>query len=400
MTTPDGTLDELLTLMELGRLLTSTLDLEPLYEEIVEQVQRAFEPDTVSLMLIMPQKNSLCIVAHRGLSDVKPGTEVKLDRNSIAGYVALEGEPLVLLGGLQGSPFARFARRHRAIASAMSIPLQVQDTTLGVINLNRFRGQANYSERNAHLLHIFAAQIAIALQNARLYASVRQERDRIIAAQEVVRRELARDLHDGLSQVLAAMSQSVALLQMMLKPGQPVPEAIGEDLDYLQTAVRQAIQDAKTLTFGLRPLVLETQGIVPAMRQYIGTIQKGDRTTQYSLDVSRCPRDVALSLNEARMIFAILQEAINNARKHAKAKEISITLIAGDTPDDPFLTATVRDDGRGFDLPAIANDYEERLSFGLNTMQERARLIDATLAVESNIGQGTQVTLTLPYRST
>lgn len=390
--------DDLLTLMELGRLLTSTLDLEDLYDQIIDQVQSAFRPNTVSLMLLTADNSRLRIVAQRGLSSrIRAGDEVPVD-DSIAGRVVTEGKPQVLLGGLQGTAFARYARRDQKIASAMSIPLQVKDKTLGVLNVNRFKGQPTYTEKDASLLHIFTAQIAIALQNAQLYASLRQERDRIMEAQEVVRRELARDLHDGLSQMLAAMAVNIGVLQTILKPGEKVPDAITDDLDYLHNAVRQAIQDARTLTFGLRPLVLETQGIVAAMKQYIATLQKSDRRTDYILVADQMPRIFLMPVNDARMVFAIIQEAINNARKHAKAPTIEVTLVPGTEPQDPLLTATIRDNGTGFDVAAITADYEERLSFGLNTMRERAELIDATLHVASSRDGGTVIQLVLPRK--
>jgi signal transduction histidine kinase len=393
---PDDNTDDILTLMELGRLLTSTLELEDLYDQIIEQVQVTFRPNTVSLMVLSHDARRLRIVAHRGLSNnITPNTEVPVD-DSIAGRVVREGKPQLLLGGLQGTEFARLARRDSKIASAMSIPLQVKDKTLGVLNVNRYRGQLTYTDKDASLLHIFATQIAIALQNAQLYASLRQERDRIMEAQEVVRRELARDLHDGLSQMLAAMAVNVGVLQTILKPGEIVPDIITEDLEFLHNAVRQAIQDARTLTFGLRPLVLETQGIVAAMRQYIATLQKSDKKTHYELIADKASGQIVLPVNDSRMIFAIIQEAINNARKHAKAANVSVTLKGGQSQEEPLLITTIQDDGAGFNVAEITADYEERLSFGLNTMRERADLIDATLSVQSVAGGGTTIQLVVP----
>ncbi len=395
---PADSMDDILTLMELGRLLTSTLELDDLYEQIIEQVQATFRPNTVSLMLLNHDARTLRIVAHRGLSrTITAGTEVPVD-DSIAGSVVREGKPQLLLGGLQGTEFARLARRDSKIASAMSIPLQVKDKTLGVLNVNRHKGQPTYTDKDAGLLHIFAAQIGIALQNAQLYASLRQERDRIMEAQEVVRRELARDLHDGLSQMLAAMAVNIGVLQTILKPGEIVPDIITDDLEYLHNAVRQAIQDARTLTFGLRPLVLETQGIAAAMRQYITTLQKGDKKTRYELTVDKVTAQLPLAVNDARMIFAIIQEAINNARKHAKAAHISVTISTGQSRDEPLLTITIQDDGTGFDVAEITAEYEERLSFGLNTMRERAELIDSTLTVTSSKADGTTIQLVVPRK--
>ncbi|MGB0385321.1 MAG: GAF domain-containing protein [Ardenticatenaceae bacterium] len=389
-------LSEIIMLMELGRTLTGTLRLDELYEQIIEQVERAFRPDTVSLMLLT-RSGRLRLVAERGLSsNAIPGTEVSLEK-SIAGKVMKDGRPQLLLGGLEGTPFSQMARPGNKIASAMSIPLQVQRKTLGVLNVNRHHGRPNYTEKDANLLHIFAAQIAISIQNARLYESLREERDRIIEAQEEVRRELARDLHDGLTQVLATLVLNIDFLRSMLTPGEMVSEKIHDDLKFLRTVARQAIQDARTLTFGLRPLVLETQGLVAALKQYLDTMGEGDRATTYHLDYNGCPTTPWLDQKVARMVFAVLQEAISNARKHAEADNIWVSLLCPEKDGDYILKASVRDDGDGFDLSHVEGSYDERMSFGLHNMKERAALIDGTLTMNSD-SNGTVIELSMPWR--
>lgn len=389
-------LSEIIMLMELGRTLTSTLRLDELYEKIIEQVERAFRPDTVSLMLLT-RSGRLRLVVQRGLPlNATPGTEVSLEK-SIAGQVMKDGRPQLLLGGLQGTNFAMLARPGSQIASAMSIPLQVQGKTLGVLNVNRYNGRANYTEKDANLLHIFAAQIGIALQNAQLYESLREERDRILEAQEEVRRELARDLHDGLTQVLATLLLNIDFLRSMLRPGQVVPDNISDDFNFLRTTARQAIQDARTLTFGLRPLVLETQGLVAALRQYINNMHEGDRTTTYHLNQNDCSTTPWLDPKVAGMVFAILQEAVSNTRKHAEANNVWISVDCPKKECDYIFKATVRDDGKGFDLSQVEGSYHERISFGLHNMKERAALIDADLTMQSS-PNGTIVELTIPWR--
>lgn len=390
-------LSKIIMLMELGRTLTSTLRLEELYDQIIEQVQRAFRPDTVSLMLLT-SLHKLRLVAQRGLSNKAiPGTQVSLTQG-IAGKVVQEGRPLLLLGGLEGTEFERIARSKNQIASSMSIPLQIQGKTLGVLNVNRYQGRANYTETDANLLHIFAAQIAISIQNAQLFSQLREENDRIIEAQERVRRELARDLHDGLTQVLATLVINVDYLRSIIHPGAIVPEGIEEDLSFLRTAARQAIQDARTMTFGMRPLVLETKGLVAALDRYLDTVRESDRTTDYHLNHTGCLNRPWLAPNVARMVFAILQEAINNARKHAQAKNLWVTLYCQNKArEDYLLKAIVRDDGLGFDMSQIEGSYDERMSFGLHNMKERAKLIEGILQMDSS-PKGTVVELVIPWR--
>lgn len=390
-------LSERITLLELGRTLTSTLELDELYEQIIEQVNRAFQPDSVSLMLLNEQTQRLRLVAQRGLPDsALTGTEVPLD-GSIAGKVATEGRPQLLLGGLQGTEFRTLARRNN-IGSSMSIPLIVKGRTLGVVNVTRHKGRPNYTENQANLLHIFAAQIAIAVQNARLYESLRDERDRIVEAQEEVRRELARDLHDGLTQVLATVAINLDHLRANLQAGKINDKRLEEELVFIRGAARQAVQDARTLTFGLRPLVLETQGLHAALQQYLTAVRESDRRTTFHLEGERCPMIASLPTTRARMVFAILQEAINNARKHAQAENIRVTLACESVREEEFLLhASVRDDGAGFDLGQVEGSYDERYSFGLHNMKERATIIDATLRMSSG-SAGTTVDLVVPWK--
>lgn len=387
-------LSEILYLMELGRTLTSTLDLNQLYDQIITLVKRAFLPDTVSLMLLRETERGprLVIVAQRGLGNVQPGTEVSLE-NTIAGLVVQQGEPLLLLGGLEGTPYEHLARGG-PIGSAMSVPLKVQQRTLGVLNVNRGRDRENYTEQDAQLLQIFASQIAIAVQNAQLYESLRQERDRILEAQENVRRELARDLHDNLAQILNTIVMQTDYLRMMAEQGQLSPERFQNELNVLRQVARQAVRETRSLVFGLRPLILETRGLIPALEAFVKQAQESNPTLNYHLVTENVPPRLPLSTKKARVVFTILQEAINNVRKHAQAKNVFVRLRL--TEDGNHLVCEVEDDGVGFDVKAVEANYDERYTFGLLNMRERAELIDADLSIESEPGKGTRVRLIVP----
>jgi signal transduction histidine kinase/ActR/RegA family two-component response regulator len=387
-------LSEIIYLLELGRTLTSTLDLQELYDQIILQVARAFVPDTVSLMLLDESQKRLIMVAQRGLSPrAVLGTEVSLE-NSIAGQVVREGRPLLLLGGLEGTPYESLARGG-LIGSAMSVPLRVQRRIIGVLNVNRRRGRAAYTDRDAQLVHVFASQIAIALQNAQLYESLRQERDKILKAQEDVRRELARDLHDGLTQLLAALVVTIDHTRSMVEKRRVDLDGVQEELEYLRHMARDAVRDARALIFGLRPLVLETKGLIAALEQYLDQLRENDPRTVYHLQVSNFDRRTPLQPSIARVLFAILQEAINNARKHARAGNIWV--IVRHNEEDESLEAEVRDDGVGFDLDRVEATYDQRYSFGLLNMRERATLINGIMRLESEPGAGTQLYLRIPW---
>jgi len=238
-------------------------------------------------------------------------------------------------------------------------------------------------------LNVFAAQIAVAVQNARLYDSLRTERDRIIHAQEEVRRELARDLHDGLVQLLAAMVISVDHTYSLIEAGD---SAANDELMNLRAMIRQAVRDARSLTFGLRPVILETKGLVAALDAYITQLQASTPDLTIHLDV--LPIANMLPLQTQRVVFAILQEAIQNARKHSSAENVWVSMQQRNS----ILATIVQDDGTGFNLEEVERDYDQRYSFGLLNMRERAELIDAQWTIDSAPGRGTQVVLEVPIQ--
>ncbi|MGH2544656.1 MAG: sensor histidine kinase, partial [Ardenticatenaceae bacterium] len=133
--------------------------------------------------------------------------------------------------------------------------------------------------------------------------------------------------------------------------------------------------------------------------QYLVALREGDKRTEYCLQCEPASWPFHLTPSVARIVFAILQEAINNARKHAKASHIWVTLeYQPGGGEAALLIASVRDDGRGFNLEQIEGSYDERYSFGLHNMKERTDLIDASLQIESTPGAGTIIHLAIPWQ--
>jgi len=273
--------------------------------------------------------------------------------------------------------------------SIAAVPLKIKGRTIGVLEvLNKFSG-AGFDTEDLRLLTSIGAQAAIAIENARLYTSLREERDSIIQAQENVRRELARNLHDGTVQMLSAISMSIDHLQRLMEVK---PEAARSELDALRKLVHQAAREARVVLFELRPIILETQGLIPTLVSYVEQLNETEDFAVH-LRPAVLPRQFDPSI--AGTIFSIVQEAINNAKRHASARNVWITM---ETTSD-ILSVQIRDDGRGFDVMAVARSYERRGSFGLLNMRERARLVDGHLGIQSTTeptDRGTTITLSVP----
>jgi signal transduction histidine kinase len=170
------------------------------------------------------------------------------------------------------------------------------------------------------------------------------------------------------------------------------PEAALDELDTLRKLVHQATREARVVLFELRPIILETQGLVPTLQSYVEQLSE---TEEFAVHFRAAVLPRQFDIRIAGTIFSIVQEAVNNAKRHAAARNVWILMR---TTHD-ILTVQVRDDGRGFDVATIAKSYERRGSFGLLNMRERARLIDGFLNIQSNTeppDQGTVVTLSVP----
>lgn len=384
-------LSQLGLLYQVGQTMASTFDQSKLLNDTLQLTTSVIDAAASALLLIDEQSNELVFeVTHRAEEVVVPRKRISLDEG-IAGWVATHGQPVIVNDVSRDSRFNQNAdaRTGSLTRSIAAVPLQIKGKTIGVLEvLNKFSADG-FDEEDLRLMLTLATQAAIAIENARLYQSLREERDRIIQAQEDVRRELSRKLHDGAVQLLAAVAMDVEHIGRLLKLK---PEAVFAELDALRKLVHQATREARMVLFELRPVILESQGLVPALRSYVNQLRDSDEFAVH-LDVSNFRQQ--LDPKVAGTIFSIVQEAINNVKKHACARNVWINLAF----DEDQLVVGIKDDGQGFDVKAVERDYDQRGSFGLLNMHERAELIDGFLVIESSQVEperGTVVTLRVP----
>jgi signal transduction histidine kinase len=284
------------------------------------------------------------------------------------------------------------------VRSLICIPLVSKGEVIGVIQvLNKATGDS-FDQDDLGLLNSLAAQSATAIENARLYQDLRRERDRIIAIEEEVRKQLARNLHDGPAQLLASMIGNIEFVRKLLVYE---PDKAPGELDNLVPLAQKALQQVRTLIFDLRPVILETQGLGPALESYVRRQQEADgparlgpegRSLAYHLQII----DFSGRLVPAaeRAVFSIVQEAVGNVRKHAQAQNVWITLAN----HDGELLVEVRDDGQGFDVEKMKRDYDERDSLGMLNIEERSQVLGGQLTIRSQQGRGTTISLTVPIQ--
>jgi signal transduction histidine kinase len=378
-------LRELRLLYEVGQSLAINLDLSSLLNDIKQRAPRVVGAERCSIFILDEEKHELVLE----ITDQEREFRMPADRG-IAGWVATHGIPQIVSDVEQDARWYDVIARESEFTnrSLVCVPIRVNDRVIGVMQLLNKRNGETFNDQDVQLLMTLAAQAGIAIENARLYRKLREERDRLLAKEAQVRNTIARDLHDGPTQRLTAVMMNIEFIKKLLVA---MPERVSGELDTLSDLVNKTITDIRTFLFELRPLGLETQGLLSTLQQYVARWQdpSGEGVRLRLQAPANVPR---LSAEVEAAIFIIIQEAINNARKHSQAAEIVIYLYV----EEAHLVASVRDRGKGFNVELMEANAAERGSMGLLNMKERATLIGAEFRIRSEPGNGTIVELRVP----
>ena len=377
------------TMQEVARSLSGELNLQPLLHMILASAVQVMGASAGSLLLLDQESHELVFqVIEGGGGAALEGTRMPADKG-IAGWVATHREPLIV------DDVNRDQRHYRDIGRAydfsptslLCVPMMTKGQVVGVLQVLHKDPGKYFTASDQESLTTFAAQSAVAIENARLYQSLREERDRIIAVEEEVRRRLARDLHDGPAQMLAAIIMSANFIKEAIAHD-AMEHARGE-LEQMLPVAEKALRQVRTLLFDLRPVILETQGLIPALESYAHRLREAEGL---NVVLSTGGAFGRLSHHAEVAIFSVVQGAITNAKKHARASRIDIDV----TPQDGKLVVVIRDNGLGFNVEEVTGRYDERGSLGMLNMRERAQLVGGSLSISSRPGQGTSIRMELP----
>jgi signal transduction histidine kinase len=258
------------------------------------------------------------------------------------------------------------------------VPLNARAETIGLIAVHdKLGADARFNDNDLRLAETFASRAAVAVD-----LSQRTARDalrRIVGAQELERRRLARELHDETGQALSSILLGLKSLEEKVD-GSDALNAVSE----VRELVVATLHDVRRLAIELRPKVLDDFGLVPALERLTETFaaQTGIRVDfEPGQPGDRVPAEVETAL------YRIVQEALTNAVKHSRARNISVVLVR----KPGTIAAVIEDDGQGFE-PASARED----GFGLEGMRERMGLLDGRLRVESSEGHGTTLVAEVP----
>jgi signal transduction histidine kinase len=377
---------------EMASSLSATLNYERVLDAILDISRLGFDEfghrmgEVVGMVLLYDKDGLLSVASQRNLYVQSDEAKRIPGRAGIVEQAISSAQSVIGESPANDPELGVFASLSR-FRCMICVPLRAGFETYGVVLFASARPNA-YTAEHAELLTIFCNQATIALQNASLYESLRVERDKIVDQEEQARHKLARNLHDGPTQDVAAIAMRLNFARLLIDRD---PARARAELARLEDLAHRTVREIRSMLFTLRPVILETEGLVAALNQYADNLRETDGL---SVEVDPSRYQDCLDRETQGVVFAILEEAINNAKKHAQATEIYVPLGV----ENGVFIAEVVDDGRGFDVDLVEQNYRSRGSLGLINLKERAELIEGTLKIESTPGRGTRVTLVVPLK--
>jgi signal transduction histidine kinase len=278
----------------------------------------------------------------------------------------------------------------RGIRSYISLPMRVRGELVGTLNLGA-AAPAEFTEENTDLACQVADSLAIAVQNAWLFDRTQAARKRLqklthhlVEAQEQERHRLARELHDEIGQALTAIKISLQTAQRRADMSAANPQ-----LEESIAIVDRALQQLRDVSLDLRPSLLDDLGLVATLRWYLNRhTQSGELRTSLQVE----PPDLHLPSALEVIVFRVVQEALTNVMRHARAQNVEVKLQL----DAEAVELTVRDDGVSFDLQDALDSAMAGTSMGLLGMQERVALAGGHIDIVSAPGRGTEIRVRFP----
>jgi signal transduction histidine kinase len=385
-------LRQLSVFYEVGQALVTTFDITNLLAEAMELAANVIDAGAASILLVDETRKELVFrVSHGHRGHMLRQQRIPLDEG-IAGWVVKNGLPVIANDARADSRFSHRVdvRTGFLTQSIAAVPLKVKGRIIGVLEvLNKYSGRG-FNQEDIQLMSSIAAQAAIAIENSRLYEELRDERDNIIHAHDDFRRDLTRKLQEGPMQLLSAIGMGLEHLERLNFKANP--DIVQNQIGALHNLVRQANKTTHNILFDLYPLILEKEGLIAAVTQLVKQLKSSEK-----LNIQfRSVEEANYNQKIAGVIFIVIQEALNNAKRHAKAETVWLLLAAR---GEHFIV-TIQDNGQGFDMSQLDGSQSKRLFGGLTNMRELAESIGARFQINSSTEgpkRGTIVQLVLPW---
>ncbi|MCB0208783.1 MAG: GAF domain-containing protein [Anaerolineae bacterium] len=380
-------LAEMTMLKRVASALTADMGLEDIVVDVLNHVTATMDVERGVLLLVEPNNNALVMQATFPPGTMPPGFRYLSLKSTLVGRSVTTGCPVTAVQ--TGQRTIDFNAK-----SLLSVPLTLDGLAIGaLVVINKKNGF--FSEADVDLLTTVNAFVSAAFKHFQLQANVLAERDRVLEAEETARKTLARNLHDGPIQQAASLHMQLDFCRALLERK---PEMLSDELFRAQSMAQAMVHQMRTTLFEMHPLILKTEGLVPALEMFLERRQAdliGDHRPNLHLQVVGQTGKSAISRLDSDVesaIFAIVQETVNNAIKHAQAKQLVVNI----EETEHSIHVKIIDDGQGFDVNEVLKEYHRGSSIGMISIREQAELLGGDLQITSKPGLGTKVELFIP----
>lgn len=395
---------DLTILLDLSNLLTEPLSLREQLQQVLEKIILRLNFADAGMIMLHQEETGLVTEAVQTGLDGGPSDQqnpIRLQAQDLGVQCVAKGLALcrhldgnVIEFSLEDAIRTQHCRKYISPTVMVAMPLAAQQHIIGsLVLVGAFDGSRRVSADEFVLMVGIGQQLGLSVENARLYQGLQKREKRladmlhqVVEAQEAERRRIARELHDATGQSLTAIGLGLSGLESLVATRRPLQV---EQVHELQNFSTSALAELRRIIADLRPSHLDDLGLVAALRWYLTNFEKRRNiATELTVtaDISR------LSSDYETVLFRIVQEALTNVAKHARASRVKVAM----EQQPGQISLTVEDDGQGFDLNAVLDVEDRRLGWGLLGIQERAALLGGTCKIDASPGHGTLIVVKVP----
>ena len=383
----------LTALHDMAQRLGSPLQLEEVLLQGAERIKTVLGVDATHIHLVRGEGQTLKLETAVGAPASFMTEESTLRVGEcVCGQAASTVQPVIVMDVNSDPRATRIACKRYGYCTVASVPLRSRDRALGILAVIS-RANRRFTSADLEMMTTLGNQLGAAIENAQLYSEMEgrvHELSRRVEHQAIVqeRERISREIHDGLAQSLALLNMRVNVATSLLVAGQA--EQARKELDKAAQVIDAANRDVREAITALRLTSPKGAGFVATLREFVLDFGlRNNIPTEFT--APNGARAVILAPLAEVQLMRIVQEALTNVRKHAHAQRAWVTLTRRGTR----LAVSIQDDGQGFDMDVVLKG-QNRKSFGLTTMQERAGGIGGFLDVQTQIGGGTRISASVP----
>jgi signal transduction histidine kinase/HAMP domain-containing protein len=368
-------------------------DLDAILNLALDRALELVGENSGGILLLNEQSQTLAFRVSRGLSDrfLRGTTGLKIGEG-VPGLAVKLQEPVHPYDIAKDSKLNSPAVKNERLHAYASVPIRSKGRVLGAMDVVS-HNQRRFDSQEIHLLNSIGNQVAIAIENTRLYEEVQRHEEmqrellrQIISTQEDERRRIARGLHDETSQALTGFTISLETAIAVLPRNATEAK---DKLRQLQTRVVETLDEIHRVVYELRPTILDDLGLVSAVQWHVENYL-GPTGIEAHFETEGDERRLSLQVETA--LFRIVQEASTNIVRHSEAESASVALEFNDSS----VAIHIEDDGKGFDIREVMSKREGGRGLGLLGMRERAEFLGGTCRLWSRPGFGTQLDIEIP----